>query len=71
MHLLVRFRKLYKIQGYIYGDIILADKYGILMIYTSPTVSVVMTLLNTFPAVTYGCESWTIKKVEYQRIDAF
>ena len=71
MHLLVRFRKLYKIQGCIYGDIILADKYGILMIYISPTVSVVMTLSNTFPAVTYGCESWTIKKVEYQRIDAF
>ena len=24
-----------------------------------------------FPAVTYGCESWTIKKAERQRIDAF
>ena len=24
-----------------------------------------------FPVVTYGCESWTIKKTEYQRIDAF
>ena len=24
-----------------------------------------------FPAVVYGCESWTIKKVEHQRIDAF
>ena len=24
-----------------------------------------------FPAVMYGCESWTIKKAEYQRIDAF
>ena len=24
-----------------------------------------------FPLVTYGCESWTIKKAEYQRIDAF
>ena len=24
-----------------------------------------------FPVVMYGCESWTIKKVEYQRIDAF
>ena len=24
-----------------------------------------------FPVVTYGCESWTIKKVEHQRIDAF
>ena len=24
-----------------------------------------------FPAVRYGCESWTIKKAERQRIDAF
>ena len=24
-----------------------------------------------FPAVIYGCESWTIKKAEHQRIDAF
>ena len=24
-----------------------------------------------FPEITYGCESWTIKKAEYQRIDAF
>ena len=24
-----------------------------------------------FPVVTYGCESWTIKKAEYWRIDAF
>ena len=24
-----------------------------------------------FPAVKYGCESWTIKKAELQRIDAF
>ena len=24
-----------------------------------------------FPIVTYGCESWTIKKAEHRRIDAF
>ena len=24
-----------------------------------------------FPVVMYGCESWTIKKAEFQRIDAF
>ena len=24
-----------------------------------------------FPVVTYGCESWTVKKAESQRIDAF
>ena len=30
-------------------------------------------LVNTvvFPVVMYGCESWTIKKAECQRIDAF
>ena len=24
-----------------------------------------------FPVVTYGCESWTVKKAEHRRIDAF
>ena len=24
-----------------------------------------------FPVVMYGCESWTIKKAEHRRIDAF
>ena len=24
-----------------------------------------------FPVVTYGCESWTVKKTEHRRIDAF
>ena len=24
-----------------------------------------------FPVVMYGCESWTVKKTEYRRIDAF
>ena len=30
-------------------------------------------LVNTmvFPVVMYGCESWTVKKAERQRIDAF
>ena len=30
-------------------------------------------LLTTsiFPVVMYGCESWTVKKVEHRRIDAF
>ena len=26
---------------------------------------------KVFPVVMYGCESWTIKKAECQRIDAF
>ena len=24
-----------------------------------------------FPVVMYGCESWTVKKAEHRRIDAF
>ena len=37
---------------------------------TLPTkVHLVKTMV--FPAVMYGCESWTIKKAECQRIDAF
>ena len=30
--------------------------------YSPPTI---------FPVVTYGCESWTVKKAECQRINAF
>ena len=26
---------------------------------------------GSFPVVMYGCESWSIKKAEYRRIDAF
>ena len=37
---------------------------------TLPTrVRLVKTMV--FPVVTYGCESWTIKKAESRRIDAF
>ena len=32
-------------------------------------VHIVKTMV--FPVVIYGCESWTIKKAECQRIDAF
>ena len=32
-------------------------------------VHLVITMV--FPVVMYGCESWTIKKTERQRIDAF
>ena len=26
---------------------------------------------TVFPVLMYGCESWTIKKAEHQRLDAF
>ena len=37
---------------------------------TLPT-KVLLVKAMVFPVVVYGCESWTIKKAEYQRIDAF
>ena len=37
---------------------------------TLPTkVSLVKAMV--FPVVMYGCESWTVKKAEHERIDAF
>ena len=33
------------------------------------TVCIVKVMV--FPVVMYGCESWTIKKAEHRRIDAF
>ena len=35
------------------------------------TTKVCIVKAIVFPVVTYGCESWTIKKAECQRIDAF
>ena len=37
---------------------------------TLPTKVCLVNVIG-FPVVTYGCESWTIKKAECQRIDAF
>ena len=37
---------------------------------TLPT-KVCLVKVMVFPVVMYGCESWTIKKAECQRIDAF
>ena len=37
--------------------------------YIATTVHIVKAMV--FPVVIYGCENWTIKKAECQRIDAF
>ena len=37
----------------------------------SLTTKVHLVKAMVFPVVMYGCESWTIKKAERQRIDAF
>ena len=37
---------------------------------TLPT-KVCLVKAMAFPVVMYGCESWTVKKAEWRRIDAF
>ena len=37
----------------------------------SRTTKVLLVKALVFPVVMYGCESWTVKKAEAQRIDAF
>ena len=37
---------------------------------TLPT-KVCLVKAMVFPVIMYGCESWTVKKAEHQRIDAF
>ena len=46
-------------------DSILKSRY-----ITLPT-KVHLVKAMVFPVVMYGCESWTIKKAEHRRIDAF
>ena len=41
----------------------------ILLYYSNTKVRLVKAMV--FPVVMYGCESWTVKKAENQRIDAF
>ena len=38
---------------------------------TLPTKVRIIVKAMVFPVVMYGCESWTIKNTEHQRIDAF
>ena len=35
------------------------------------TLSIKVRKAMVFPVVMYGCESWTVKEDEHQRIDAF
>ena len=37
---------------------------------TLPT-TILLVMAMVFPVVMYGCDSWTIKKAERQRIDTF
>ena len=40
-------------------------------IFKSRDITLPLVKAMVFPVVMYGCESWTIKKAECQRIDAF
>ena len=40
-------------------------------VHTKPFIYMVLLMPLVFPVVRYGCESWTIKRAEGQRIDAF
>ena len=57
---------------FLLGRKVLTDLYGILKSrgITLPT-KVRLVKAMVFPVVMYGCESWTVKKAEHQRIDAF
>ena len=59
-------------RGLLLGRRIMANLDSILKSrdITLPT-NVYLVKAMVFPVVRYGCESWTIKKAEYQRIDAF
>ena len=39
--------------------------------YSTLPIKVCLVEVMVFPVVMYGCESWTIKKAEHWRIDAF
>ena len=39
--------------------------------YVTLSTKVLLVKAMVFPVIMYGCESWTIKKTEYRRIDAF
>ena len=39
--------------------------------YITLSINVCLVKAMVFPVVMYGCESWTVKKAERQRIDAF
>ena len=42
-----------------------------LEIYLNSSNQVCLVKAMVFPVVMYGCESWTMKKAEHRRIDAF
>ena len=52
-------------------DIALATKVRLVKAMVFPVVMYGKVKAMVFPVVMYGCESWTVKKAEHRRIDAF
>ena len=61
-----------KLRGFLLGRKVMTDLDSILNsrdIILPTKVCLVKAVV--FPVIIYGCEIWTIKKAEHQRIDAF
>ena len=61
----MKLKDAYSLEGKLRPDSILKSRD-----ITLPT-NVRLVKAMVFPVVIYGCESWTVKKAEHQRIDAF
>ena len=59
-----------EIKTLLLGRKVMTNLDSIIKSITLPT-KVHLVKAMVFPVVMYGCESWTIKKAEHQRIDAF
>ena len=46
-------------------------QHTICLRYSTLPTKVCLVKAMVFPVIMYGCESWTVKKAEHQRIDAF
>ena len=60
----------FKIKIYIWKNAQLLSLPWMILINEYPT-KVLLVKAMVFPVVMYGCESWTVKKAERRRIDAF
>ena len=50
---------------------LIISNYSNLSPFFTLATKVRLVMAMVFPVVMYGCESWTVKKAERQRIDAF
>ena len=53
------------------GRKVMTNLDSILKIRDITLTTVCLVKAMVFPVVMYGCESWTVKKAEHRRIDAF